>query len=122
MLKKRCLKTIIVDDAELIRDELKFLLKEHSQIEVVGEASDGEEAIETICNLKPDVVFLDIDMPLLSGFQVLDKVKRDFKLIFISSFSKYLSISTNYNPVDFLMKPINKTKLREAVKKLQPIK
>ncbi len=112
------MKTIIVDDAEFIRIELKFMLKEHPEIEVVGEASDGEEAIELISNLKPDVVFMDIDLPLLSGFQVLDKLKRDFKLIFISSYSKFLPMSANYNPVDFLMKPINKTRLQEAVKML----
>jgi len=116
---KDCLSIIIVDDIELIRTELKFMLKDYPQLEVVGEASSGEEAIEAISKIRPDVVFLDIEMPTLSGFQVLDRVERDFKVVFISSFTKYLPMTKKYNSVDFLMKPINKTRLLEAVKKLQ---
>jgi two-component system, LytTR family, response regulator len=117
--KKHRLKAIIVDDVKLIRTELIALLKEHQKIEVIGEASNGKEAIEVIKKLNPDVVFLDIHMTKYSGFDVLNKVENKFQLIFISSYDKFLPEAQHYNAVDFLMKPINKNKLLIAVEKLQ---
>ena len=118
---KNPLTAIIVDDARFIRTELNALLKEHPQIKVIGEASNGREAVEVIRELNPDVVFLDINLPIMSGFEVLHQVEHNFKIIFISSYNKFLDEVPNYNAVDFLMKPINKEKLNLAVKKLDYI-
>ena len=116
------LKAIIIDDMRLIRTELKHLLSEYPDIKVVGEAANADTAVQLVFTLKPDVVFLDIYMPGQSGFEFLDNVKRDFNVIFISSFyNKYSNEAQKYNPVDFLMKPINKQKLAKAVQKLYDI-
>ncbi len=112
-------KTIIVDDVRLIRKELKNMLNKYPNIQVVGEASNGEEAIQLISEVKPDLVFLDIHLPKLSGFDLLDRIDVDFKVIFISSFyDKFSAKAQHYNPVDFLMKPINKEKLSRAIGKI----
>ncbi len=112
------LKTVIVDDVQLIRAELKSLLSEHTDIKVIGEASNGKTAIKVIKELKPDVVFLDIQMPVLSGFQMLETIDVNFKVILISSFNKYMPEAQKYNIVDFLMKPINKRQLAVAIQRL----
>jgi len=116
------LKAIIVDDVRLIRTELKQLLSEYPDINVVGEAASADHAAQLVSKLKPDVVFLDIYLPGQSGFDFLDNVKVDFKVIFISSFyNKYSEEAQKYKPVDFLMKPINKQKLSNAIQKLQDV-
>ncbi len=112
------IKAVIVDDVKLIRAELKSMLLEYPEFDVVGEASNGKSAIKVIEKLKPDVVFLDIQMPVYSGFNMLDVLDINFKIIFISSFDKYMPEAQKYNAVDFLMKPINKGKLDIALKKL----
>jgi len=112
------IKTVIVDDVQLIRAELKSMLLEYPEFDVLGEASNGRSAIKVIEKLKPDVVFLDIQMPVYSGFNMLDELDVNFKIIFISSFDKYMPEAQKYNAVDFLMKPINKGKLDAALKKL----
>jgi len=116
------LKAIIVDDVRLIRTELKQLLSEYPDINVVGEAASADHAVQLVYKLKPDVVFLDIYLPVQSGFDFLDNVKVDFKVIFISSFyNKYSEEAQKYKPVDFLMKPINKQKLSKAIQKLYDV-
>ncbi|HGY55323.1 MAG TPA: response regulator transcription factor [Caldithrix abyssi] len=110
------LKAIIIDDVRLIRTELKILLQDISGIEVAGEAANGKEALDKISQLKPDILFLDIHLPDFSGFELLKKVKGDFKVIFISSFfNQYIQEAERYNPVEFLMKPINKEQLFKVV-------
>jgi len=98
------------------------LLSEYPDINVVGEAASADHAAQLVSKLKPDVVFLDIYLPGQSGFDFLDNVKVDFKVIFISSFyNKYSEEAQKYKPVDFLMKPINKQKLSNAIQKLQDV-
>ena len=112
------LSAVIIDDVRLIRSELRTLLNDFPIIKVIGEAANVTEAIPMVEKLKPDIVFLDIHMPDLTGFEFLDRVNAQFKLIFISSFDKYLPQAQEYNPIDFLMKPINKKKLSDAIQKL----
>ena len=115
------LRTLIVDDVRLIRVELKMILSDYSEIEVIGEASNVREAKYMISELKPDVVFLDIQLPGPSGFDLLDQLEVNFKLVFISSyFDQYYEKAKKYNPVDFLTKPISKEKLVTAIGKLSP--
>ena len=115
------LKTLIVDDIRLIRVELRMILNEYEVFDIIGEASNVEDARTLISELKPDVVFLDIQMPGLTGFDLLDEIDIDFKLVFISSyFDQYYEKATKYAPVDFLTKPINKDKLETVINKLLP--
>ncbi len=112
------LRVIIIDDVRLIRVELRTMLSEYPEVEVVGEAGNVADALPLISELKPDLVFLDIRLPDLSGFDLLDKTEADFKVIFISSYDKYIPKARTYNPVDFLLKPINKKKLYKAIQKV----
>jgi two-component system LytT family response regulator len=115
------LRTIIVDDMRLIRAELKLLLSEFPEIEIVGEAASARKAINLISELEPDLVLLDIHLPRMSGFDILDQVTTHLNVIFITSYSNEFSEEAKkYKPVDFLMKPIRKEKLLKALKKLSP--
>ena len=115
------LRTLIIDDVRLIRVELKMILSEYPEIDIIGEASNVREARYLISELKPDVVFLDIQLPGPSGFDLLDQIDVNFKLVFISSyFEQYYERARNYNPVDFLTKPIGKEKLLRVLEKLSP--
>ena len=115
------LKTIIVDDKWLIRSELKFLLSKYPNIDVVGEAENAEEAITLISEQKPDAVFLDIHLPEYSGFDLIDKLNIDCKIIFISAYNKYRTAAKKYHPIEFLVKPISAEKLSRTIKKLEKV-
>ena len=112
-------KTIIVDDKWLFRSELKYMLEKDPSIKIVGEAENVDEAIKLISEKKPDVVFLDIHMPGLSGFDLLDTLNVEFKVIFISSYKQYMEKAQQYDHVDFLLKPINVKKLSRTIQKLK---
>jgi two-component system LytT family response regulator len=113
------LRTLIIDDIRLIRLELKMILSEYPEIDIIGEASNVHDAKAMILKLNPDLVFLDIQLPGLSGFDLLNQIEINFKLVFISSyFDQYFEKARKYAPVDFLTKPINKDKLMNVVKKL----
>jgi len=111
-------KAIIVDDAELIREELKAMLEKYSNIEIISEADNGLLAKELISQLNPDILFLDINLPGLSGFQLLDSIENNFQVVFISSYDKYMPEAQKYNATEFLMKPIKTEQLDKAVRKL----
>ena len=113
------LKTIIVDEKWLIRSELKLLLSKYPNIDVVGEAENAEEAIRLFTEKKPDVVFLDIHLPEYSGFDLIDKLDIDCKIIFISAYNKYRAEAKKYHPIEFLLKPISAEKLSRTIKKLE---
>ncbi len=111
-------KTLIIEDEWLIRAELKNMLSHHPNIELVGEAANVMDAIKLYHELKPDLVFLDIQLPGGSGFDFLGRVKGHFKLVFITGFDQYLDEAKNYQAIDYLMKPINKKKLSKVIQKL----
>jgi two-component system LytT family response regulator len=113
-------KVLIVDDEWLIRSELRDLLKQYSHIRVVGEAGSVEDAERLIDHEKPDAVFLDIQMPGKSGFDLLNRTSRAFKVVFISAFNQYMETARKYEPVDYLLKPISKPQLAQVIQKLQP--
>ncbi|MDZ7375522.1 MAG: response regulator [candidate division KSB1 bacterium] len=111
-------KTLIIEDEWLIRAELKSMLSHYPNIQVVGEASSVTDAIKLHNELKPDLVFLDIQLPGGSGFDFLDRVNGHFKLVFITAFDQYLERAKNYQAIDYLMKPISKRKLTKVIQKL----
>lgn len=112
------IKTLIIDDEWLIRSELKTMLVQYPNIDVVGEAANVMEAIKLYEAMKPDLVFLDIHMPGGSGFDFLSRVNGNFKLVFITAFDQFLNEAKKYRAIDYLMKPIGKDKLARVIRKL----
>lgn len=111
-------KALLVDDERLARKELRSLLAAHPEIEVMGEAESVNKAAQLIRSLKPDVVFLDIQMPGESGFDLLDRVEAKFKVIFVTAFDAYAIRAFEVNALDYLLKPINPDRLACAIERL----
>jgi two-component system LytT family response regulator len=106
------IRTLIVDDEALARKRIKTLLANDSDIEVIGECSDGEKAIETIRALTPDLVFLDIQMPAMNGFDVIRSVgsERMPMIIFVTAYDRYALKAFEVHAVDYLLKPFNRAR------------
>lgn len=112
------LKAIVVDDERLARKELISMLKEFDNISVVAEADDVTSAIAEIENHNPDVVFLDIQMPGKSGFELLDLVELNAKVIFVTAFDEFAIRAFEINALDYLLKPVNPKRLKTAIERL----
>jgi two-component system LytT family response regulator len=112
------LKAIIVDDERLARRELRLMLLDHTEIEVAGEAEGVASALELIREVKPHVVFLDIQMPGESGFDLLDRSEARFKVIFVTAFDAHAIRAFEVNALDYLLKPINPERLARALERL----
>jgi two-component system LytT family response regulator len=112
------LKTIVVDDEWLVREELKTLLAEYPAIQVVGEAANVPQTIELVKQLEPDVIFLDIQMPGASGFELLEKADINSKIIFVTAYDQYAIKAFEVNALDYLLKPINKGRLAKTIQRL----
>ena len=111
------LRTIIVEDEWLIRAELKSLLSSFESIEVIAEASNAVDATKLVSMIKPDLIFLDIQLPGITGFDFLDNVNVNFDVIFISGYEDKINQARKYHAVDYLMKPIDKKRLANAIDK-----
>ncbi|MCU0645668.1 MAG: response regulator [bacterium] len=112
------IKTLIIDDEWLIRSELKTMLVQYPNIDVIGEAANVMDALKLYETMKPDLVFLDIQLPGGSGFDFLSRVNGNFKLVFITAFDQFLNEAKRYRAIDYLMKPISKDKLSRVIRKL----
>jgi two-component system response regulator LytT len=114
------LRAVLVDDEQLARDELGYLLGQVGGIEVIGQAGNGVEALTTIDRLQPDVVFLDVQMPGLTGFEVarrmLDK-QASSHIIFVTAYDQHAIEAFEVNAVDYLLKPVDPTRLELAVQR-----
>ena len=111
-------KAVIVDDERLARNKLRSLLAQHPQIRLVGEADGVDSAIETIERTRPDVVFLDIQMPGKSGFELVNQVNLPLKIIFVTAFDEYAIRAFEINALDYLLKPVNPERLAKAIERL----
>lgn len=109
---------LIVDDERLARKELVSLLSEHPDIEIVGEAINADDAYEKINTLKPDLLFLDIQMPGKSGFDLLEMLDAVPKVIFTTAYDEYALKAFEVNALDYVLKPIQPERLNDALKKL----
>nr|WP_026318040.1 LytTR family DNA-binding domain-containing protein [Algicola sagamiensis] len=122
MLDKR-IQVIIVDDEPLARKGLALRLAEFPEIEIVGQAANGREAIEKVEQLKPDAVFLDIQMPGLSGFEVVQRlIEKDDNLpniIFVTAFDQYAIKAFEVHALDYLLKPLREERIAESIEKLK---
>ncbi|HAF29678.1 MAG TPA: DNA-binding response regulator [Bacteroidales bacterium] len=116
---KKNIKALIVDDEELARSDLHALLSKIPSIEIVGEASDVKTAIEAIEMLNPDVVFLDIQFPRETGFDLLEKADIKAKIIFVTAFDKYAIRAFEVNALDYLIKPVDPERLALTIERLE---
>ena len=112
------MKALVVDDERLARKELISLLEKHESIEVVGEAANADEAEALIAEKKPDLLFLDINMPGRTGFQLLESLDHAPLVIFVTAYDEHALEAFRVNALDYLMKPIEPSRLEEAINKL----
>jgi two-component system, LytTR family, response regulator len=113
------MKAIIIDDERLARTELRKLLQEFPEIEIVDEASNAEEGIHKIENHNPDLVFLDIQMPGKTGFDMLSELDHAPHVIFTTAYDEYALKAFEVNALDYLLKPVEPRRLADAVEKLR---
>jgi two-component system, LytTR family, response regulator len=114
----RSWRAIIVDDERLARRELRSLLAEHPSIEIAGEADSVQQALQLIQRVKPEVIFLDIQMPGESGFELVERLEARCKIIFVTAFDAYALRAFEVNALDYLLKPINPARLAAALARL----
>lgn len=112
------MKALIIDDSRLARKELHTLLKEHPEIEILGEAANAMDAKEKIEELRPELIFLDIEMPGKTGFELLEDLDSAPQVIFTTAFDEYALKSFEYNALDYLLKPVQPLRLKKAIEKL----
>jgi two-component system LytT family response regulator len=112
-------RTLVIDDERLAREELKSVLSEILEINVIGEAQNGDEALKLIKSEAPDLIFLDINMPEMNGFEMLKKLDEIPKVIFVTAYDEYALKAFEVNALDYLIKPIDPERLAEAIEKLK---
>lgn len=110
---------LIIDDERLARNELKKLLADFEEINVIGEAANAKEGLEKIESLMPDLIFLDIQMPGKTGFDMLQELDRAPHVIFTTAYDEFALKAFEVNALDYLMKPIEPQRLSDAVQKLK---
>jgi two-component system response regulator LytT len=114
------LRTVVVDDEQLARDELGYLLGQVGGVEVIGQAGNGVEALATIDRLQPDVVFLDVQMPGLTGFEVARRMLDSgpsSQIIFVTAYDQHAIEAFEVNAVDYLLKPVDPSRLETALQR-----
>ena len=111
------IKTIIVDDEPLAREKLRGFLEKEGDVEIIGECRDGREALEAIEGEGPDLVFLDVQMPEMDGFEVLDNLEPEDlpTVIFVTAYDQYALKAFDVHAVDYLLKPFDRKRLGEAL-------
>src|SRR5882724_4322299 len=113
-------KAILIDDEPAARRLMRNLLQDHADvIEIIGEAGTGKEAIEKIEELKPELIFLDIQMPDLTGFEVIEKLLHKPNIIFTTAYEQYAIKAFDTFSIDYLLKPIKEERLQKSIEKLR---
>ena len=113
------IKTVIVEDSRLARNELKELIKNFEDIELLGEAENVDEGYELIKSVQPDLLLLDINMPEKDGFELLEMLDEVPITVFTTAFDEYAIKSFEYNALDYLLKPINAKRFERAIAKVR---
>lgn len=116
------LRVVVVDDEQLAREELCFLLGQAGGVEIIGQAADGIEALRMVGELRPDLVFLDVQMPGLTGFEVAQRlIQADIlpQLVFVTAFGQYAIDAFPLSAVDYLLKPVDRARLDQALDKVR---
>jgi len=113
------MKTILVDDERLARKELSNLLSAYNDIEIIAEIGNAEEAIEAIEREKPDVLFLDIQMPGYTGFDLLNEIHFTPIVVFVTAYDEFALKAFEVNALDYMLKPIETSRLEETIEKIR---
>jgi two-component system LytT family response regulator len=114
------MRVLIIDDERLARLELRRLLTAHPEVEIVGEARGGEEALALIPKLTPDLIFLDIQMPGMTGFELLERLEDVPQTIFTTAYDEYAIQAFEVNALDYLLKPVAPARLAAALARVRP--
>jgi two-component system LytT family response regulator len=109
------MRVIVVDDEDLARGIVREYLAFHQNVQIIAECSNGFEAVKAIAELKPDLVFLDIQMPKLNGFEVLDLLDAKPRIIFVTAYDSYAIKAFEVNAVDYLLKPFSRERFEKAL-------
>jgi two-component system, LytTR family, response regulator len=112
-------RALIVDDERLARTRLRTLLAAHPEITIAGEADSAPTAVAEIDRLSPDLVFLDIQMPGASGFDVLEQTERSFAVVFVTAFDEHALRAFDINAVDYLLKPVTAQRLAQSIERVR---
>ena len=113
------IKTILIDDEPLALLELKEMLKKYADIEVIDTAGNLIESVQKINMLKPDLIFLDINLPGKSGFDILEELAEIPLVIFVTAYDQYANKAFEVNALDYILKPVNTDRLKEAIEKIR---
>ncbi len=115
MAPSRKLRAVVVDDEELARQLIKEYLEDHPRIEIAAECSNGFEAVKVIAEIEPDLVFLDVQMPKLNGFEVLELLEDPPAVVFVTAHEEFALKAFEAHAVDYLLKPFSPERLDEAI-------
>ncbi|MDE5416876.1 LytTR family transcriptional regulator DNA-binding domain-containing protein [Labilibaculum sp. DW002] len=113
------MKAIIIDDEALARDLVRSFLDCYNDIEILGEYSDGFQGLKAINELQPDLVFLDVQMPKLTGFEMLELLDKPCNIVFTTAYNEYAIKAFEHNAVDYLLKPFSKERFQDAINKVK---
>ena len=115
------IRAVVVDDEPLAREGLKLHLGQHRDVEVVGEAADGRHAVNVVTSLKPDLLFLDVQMPLLDGFDVVDALAAGPMpvVVFVTAFDRYAMKAFEVHAIDYLLKPFTAERFEAAMARVR---
>ncbi|MBK9284603.1 MAG: response regulator [Sphingobacteriaceae bacterium] len=112
------MKAIIIDDERLARQELKSLLAQYKEIEIIAECADATDAVAKISELKPDVIFCDIQMPGKTGLEMVEEISGAVDVVFVTAYDEHALKAFELNAFDYLLKPVQPQRLAETIKKL----
>ena len=112
-------RAIIIDDERLARNELRKLLEQHPEVEIIAEAANANEGLEKINELQPDLIFLDIQMPGKTGFDMLNELEKAPAIIFTTAYDEFAIKAFEFNALDYLLKPVEPKRLSDALHKLE---
>lgn len=112
------MKAVIVDDEDLARRVLREYIEKESDLEIVAECANGFDAVKAVGEHKPDVIFLDVQMPKLDGFEVLELIDRQIAVVFVTAFDQYAMRAFDAAAVDYLLKPFSLDRFRAALRKI----
>ncbi len=110
-------KALIVDDEDLARHVIREFLQSHAEIEIAAECANGMEAVKAVAEHKPNLIFLDVQMPKLTGFDVLELIGTDVPVIFVTAYDEYAMRAFDVHAVDYLLKPIGRERFEAALER-----
>lgn len=113
------IRTLIVDDEPLARSIIKSYIAEHSDFEIIGECGDGLSAFKSITELKPEVVFLDIQMPKLTGIEIIELLETKPQIVFITAYDQFAINAFEHSACDYILKPFTKDRFEQSIHKLR---